>query len=426
MATTHEMRLTKTKHLDPSWDFKSADTKIHTHCFHNYPAMMIPQVAGRLIDNYGENSQLLFDPYCGTGTSLVEANLRNISAVGTDLNPLARLIAQAKTTPLDIKTLDLHLKNFNDAVSGHEFGIRLSSAVDVPDFPNIDYWFSKEVRLRLALLKAYIANIDDLAIQNFFKVAFSETIRESSWTRNSEFKLLRMPLKQIAGFKPEVIKIMALKLSRNRNGLASYLKAKNNHSAGAKVFSFNTVESIPEAILPEGSVDLIVTSPPYGDSRTTVAYGQFSRLANQWLDFENAATVDKELMGGRRAENGHYFDIAILDETINQISRQDEKRSKDVVAFFKDYERSVKNIAKVVRRRGHVCYVVGNRRVKNVAIPTDEITGKLFEKYGFRHRETIMRNIPNKRMPLENSPSNIAGEKSPTMKNEYIVICRKS
>lgn len=61
------------KYIDESWDFEDANTKILTHCFHSYPAMMIPQVAARLIEKYGRNANLLFDPYCGTGTSLVEA-----------------------------------------------------------------------------------------------------------------------------------------------------------------------------------------------------------------------------------------------------------------------------------------------------------------------------------------------------------------
>ena len=414
------------KYIDTSWDFKNEDTKVYTHCFHVYPAMMIPQVAGRLIDKYGVKSKLLFDPYCGTGTSLVEANLRSIIAVGTDLNPLARLIAKVKTTLLNIKTLDLYLKDFNDFVFAYRFGIKSKLAADVPDFPNIDFWFSSAVQLKLAIIKKYIENLDELSMQNFFKVAFSETVRECSWTRNSEFKLLKMPPKQIARFNPEVLGIMESKLSRNRNGLVSYLQAKKDRAAVAKIYSFNTVERIPEKILPKDSVDLVVTSPPYGDSRTTVAYGQFSRLANQWFNFENASNVDKELMGGKSAQHGHHFAVDILDETIERIGNKDEKRSKDVIAFFNDYERSIKNISKIIRRQGHVCYVVGNRRVKDVTIPTDEITKKLFEKYGFRHRETIVRNIPNKRMPLENSPSNIIGEKSPTMKNEYIVICQKA
>ena len=243
---------------------------------------------------------------------------------------------------------------------------------------------------------------------------------------NSEFKLFRMSMKQIERFNPDVFNIMEFKLSRNRNGLVSYLQAKNNYTALTKIYSFNTVENIPEAILSRDTVDIIVTSPPYGDSRTTVAYGQFSRLANQWLDFENASSVDKELMGGKKVQNGRRFDIDILNETIEKIAESDEKRSKEVISFFKDYELSIRNISQVVKRKGHVCCIVGNRNVKGVTIPTDKITKKLFEKHGFHHKETITRNIPNKRMPFENSPSNVAGKKSPTMKNEYILICQKS
>jgi DNA modification methylase len=97
-----------------SWDYRSANTKTATHCYHNYPAMMIPQIAERLIATYGKNAKLLFDPYCGTGTSLVEANLKGINAIGTDLNPLARLIAKTKTAIIDVQILDLYLKEFND------------------------------------------------------------------------------------------------------------------------------------------------------------------------------------------------------------------------------------------------------------------------------------------------------------------------
>ena len=59
------------KYKDESWDFREADTKEYTHCFHTYPAMMIPQIARKLIKEYGRKEGWLLDPYCGTGTSLV-------------------------------------------------------------------------------------------------------------------------------------------------------------------------------------------------------------------------------------------------------------------------------------------------------------------------------------------------------------------
>ena len=412
------------KYVDESWDFEDANTKTLTHCFHSYPAMMIPQVAARLIEKYGKNANLLFDPYCGTGTSLVEANLRNINAIGTDLNPLARLIAKAKTTQINIQTLDLYLKDFNDWLFSLRFGIRKNTSVVIPKFDNIDYWFTKDVQIKLAILKHYIDHIDNEPVKYFFFVAFSETVRESSLTRNGEFKLYRIAEKNLKSFNPDVYGIIENKLSRNRKGLIEFMNHKKNYST-SQVYSFNTVFEIPKEILPDNSVDIIVTSPPYGDSRTTVAYGQFSRLANQWLGFNEALKLDNELMGGKRPIKIEKFGIRLLDEIIEQIGNKDEKRVKDVYSFYKDYLSSTRNISKVIKNEGFVCFVVGNRKVKSITLPTDEITSEMFKLNGFKHIETIVRRIPNKRMPSKNSPTNVKGKKDSTMNYEYIVVMQK-
>lgn len=76
----------------------------------------------------------------------------------------------------------------------------------------------------------------------------------------------------------------------------------------------------------------------------------------------------------------------------------------------------------MIKRNGIVAYVVGNRKVKGIEIPNDEITVGFFERNGFSHIKTVIREIPNKRMPKRNSPSNIAGITDTTMSHEYIVI----
>lgn len=416
---------TSKKYIDESWDFRKENTKEYTHCFHAYPAMMIPQIARRIIDKYGKKAKLLFDPYCGTGTSLVEANIVDIDAIGTDLNPLARLISTTKTTPINIQTLDLYLKDFSDKIFVFRFGKKDIHSIVLPDFKNIDFWFSKNTQTQLALIKKYIDKISDIPIQNFFKVAFSETVRECSWTKNSEFKLVRMSPEQISKFKPDVLGIIENKLSRNRNGLISYLKTKRN-GAFARVHHFNSVEGIPKNIfLFKNKADIVVTSPPYGDSRTTVAYGQFSRLANQWLNYSGASQVDNILMGGERRKHIHTFKSDILNDVIYTIQKEDQERVRDVISFYEDYEKSINHVSTTLKKGGFACYVVGNRTVKGVNIPTDEITAQIFEENNFTHIETIVRNIPNKRMPSKNSPSNVVGATASTMKSEFIVICQK-
>ncbi len=408
------------KYIDVTWDFAAADTKEYTHCYHNYPAMMIPQIARRLIDRYSKKAETLFDPYCGTGTSLVEANLKGINAFGTDLNPMARLIAEAKTTLIELQILDLYLKEFNDFLFSLMFNINKPNII-APNFNNIDFWFKEEVKEKLAIIKSFISNIKDEKIKKFFLVAFSETVRECSLTRNSEFKLYRISEKQREKFDPDVYVMINSKLARNRKGLKEYIEQKKNNSKTV-IYDFDSSEHIGK--IEKESIDIVVTSPPYGDSRTTVAYGQFSRLSNQWLDVEDASQIDNQLMGGK-SKTIKKTGISIIDKTIEKIAVKDEKRAKEVYGFFDDYNRSIANVSEIIKKKGYACYVVGNRRVKDTTLPTDEITKNLFQEYGFIHKNTFIRNIPNKRMPSKNSPTNKTGQKSTTMNNEYIVIMQK-
>lgn len=416
-------QFTSNKIIDESWDFRKANTKEYTHCFHVYPAMMIPQVARRIIENFGKKANILFDPYCGTGTSLVEANLYGINAIGTDINPLARLIATVKTTKIDMQILDLFLHDFNDYIFSINFRVDNIKSIIIPEVRNIDYWFSKDIQQKLGILLGYIENINDISIRNFFKVAFSETVREASFVKNGEFKLVKT--KRIEDKEDiDVFGLMISKLSRNKQGLMDFIKACKKDTF-TNVYDFNTVYTIPDNIIKPNSIDIVLTSPPYGDSRTTVAYGQYSRLPNEWLGYKEANQIDRMLMGGEKRKHSHKFKSEILNDVINAVQKQDKERARDVISFYEDYEKSIKNISITIKKGGFVCYVVGNRTVKGVNIPTDEITSQLFKENGFNHIETIVRNIPNKRMPLKNSPSNIAGDTAFTMRHEYIVICQK-
>jgi len=412
------------KAIDESWDFRKSNTKEYTHCFHPYPAMMIPQVARRIIENYGNKSEVLFDPYCGTGTSLVEANLRGINAIGTDINPLARLIASTKTTKIDIQVLDLFLQDFMNYFFSISFQIEKIKSVIIPQIKTIDFWFSKTVQQNLGVLLGYIETIQNTSVKNFFKVAFSETVRESSFVKQGEFKLVRKKnFNEIVD--PDVFGIMIAKLSRNKQGLIEFERTCKNGSRSS-VYDFNTVNPIPNQIIPNESVDLVVTSPPYGDSRTTVAYGQYSRLANEWLGNKAANQIDNISMGGGKKRHFHTFRSDVLNDVILTIQKLDKERARDVISFYEDYEKSISHVSATLKKGAFACYVVGNRTVKGINIPTDEITAQLFEENNFAHVETIVRNIPNKRMPSKNSPSNIVGATASTMKNEFVVVCQRN
>lgn len=409
------------REIDDIWSFKTANTKEYTHCYHTYPAMMIPQVARKLIKDYAPDGKLslIFDPYVGSGTTLVEASIKCINSVGTDLNPLARFISNVKSTHYNMECI-------KEAAAQEATQIMLydKSMVIDTDFSRISnytFWYTQDSLYKLSYLTQTIAQLKE-EVRDFFSLCLSETVREVSFTRNGEFKRFRMSEKQLANFNPDVFNLFERKIQRNIKGLELFNKTGNEKMAN--IYEFNTSTGIPVALLPEGSVDMVVTSPPYGDSHTTVAYGQFSRWANEWFNFENAKNLDRVLMGGCISKNIKFKTDSIKDE-LEEIKSKDEKRYFEVTSFLNDYWDSIQNVAKVVRKGGRVCYVVGNRRVKNVQIDLDYFTAEMFEKCGFKHEITIVREIPNKRMPSKSSPTNKTGAIVPTMSNEYIVILTK-
>ncbi|MCL2763541.1 MAG: modification methylase, partial [Treponema sp.] len=170
--------------------------------------------------------------------------------------------------------------------------------------------------------------------------------------------------------------------------------------------------------------DVVLTSPPYGDSRTTVAYGQFSTLSNEWLGISNARKIDGMLMGGNRVLE--VMKNNCMAESIQMIENVDRKRALEVSSFYFDLEESINNVAKNINKNGIVIYVVGNRTVKNVPLPTDQFIAETFEKNGFKHITTYERALSNKAMPSRNSPTNVAGKTVNTMLYEYIVVCKNA
>jgi len=409
------------RRIDYSWDYKGEKTKMYTHGIHTYPAMFIPQVARRLLENYSQAGDTICDIFCGSGTALVESKLLGRNAYGIDLNPLAIFLAKAKINLINPpKLTDEYFKLLLEIKKIKDRGVKK------PIFKNIDFWFKPKVIIQLAKIKEAISKIKDVNIRNYFMVPFSETVRLSSNTKNGEFKLVRIKKEKLENYSPDVSGMFKKKTEANIKGMKDFYEDANRKVWTKIIYG----DSSKSNGIKENSIDCIVTSPPYGDSRTTVAYGQFSRLSAQWIDIfkdpNEASGVDNELLGGKATRTlEHALDSKYLKDSLNKIAKIDEKRAKDVLSFYIGLNDCLKQAYKILRSKKYFCLVVGNRLVKQVRIPTDFIIVELGEKIGFTCEDVFVRNIPGKRMPIKNSPTNKVGELEETMNKESIVILRK-
>ena len=410
------------RRIDYSWDYKGEKTKTYTHGIHTYPAMFIPQVARRLLETYSKEGDTICDIFCGSGTTLVESKLLNRNAYGIDLNPLAIFLAKVKTTPINPQKITQALQHVLKRVRTIK-----DTGVKIPSFNNIDFWFKKEVAVNLAKLKKAIEETKNKSVRNFLMVAFSEVARQSSNAKNGEFKLVKRKEDGLKKHNPDVFGMFRKKIENSIDGMAEFYKDTSQNTWTKIIHG----DSSKDNGIKSGSVDCIITSPPYGDSRTTVAYGQFSRLSSQWIDmFDNpndASGVDNTLLGGKASKTlTHVLHSSYLNDSLDKIVKQDEARARDVLSFYIGLNECMERAYKILKPGKYFCLVIGNRLVKQVRLPTDFIIAELGEKIGFTCADIFVRNIPGKRMPSKNSPTNVVGALEETMNKESIVILRKN
>ena len=399
-----------------NYDFSGQNYANSYPNLHKYPATMIPQVGIELFKELNLSQGSLLDPYCGSGSSFTIGLDRGLQDMhGVDLNPLALLICKAKFTPIAVPLLEQVQHELKETVTQLVNNEHQVNTLKRPQFYNIHFWFSEEVIKQLTVLKYCLDHLATTEqIKNFLLVPFSETVRACSYTRNNEFKLYRMQAEKLLTFRPAVLEVFWEKLSLAIEIYAHYYYPKlQGHSI---TFSHQLVSK-------PNYYDVVLTSPPYGDSKTTVAYGQFSLLSNEWLGISYARQVDKLLMGGKQVTTLYY--TSTIKEELLDIAKQSTKRAMEVSAFYFDLAHSIKHVAKTVKLGGKVIYVIGNRRVKEIQLPTDQFIAEQFEENGFKHLFTYERLLGNKTMPLLNSPTNQSGEKQRTMTQEFIVACEK-
>lgn len=474
ITSTDKLLIKKLKALPIDyWDFKVDDTKEYTHGLHNYPAMMVCPISRNIIRMVKELQPVhaLFDPFAGSGTVLVEGMLSGIETVaGNDINPLALLLTKVKTTPIKhdllVKETDSLLSRLSsrrselswalDSIDSYiidTLGLDVSDKkgwgdeapkyleqfceekkldIIVPDFKNLGYWFRPRVILELSIIKTEIEKIQDKDVRDFIFIALSESIRFVSNRRNGEFKMFRMPVAKVHTFNPDVFNEFKKILIRNIDKMQDFCEALGKENAHPKVSVFRD-DACTLTDVPDDTYDLIITSPPYGDSRTTVAYGEYSRLSLQWINLfdlteKEIMGVDRSLMGGKKYRNGFEFTLQspTLRESLERIKDKDVERAGDVYSFYADLNASIKSVAAKTCSGGYQFWVVGNRTVKNELLKTDVIITELAPQYGLTPIFTVDRNIPNKVMPSQNSPTNVSGATGSTMTMEHIIILRKN
>ena len=432
------------------WDFIGHDMNEYTHGFHLYPAKLNPHVARKLIKQYRKNASNIWDPFCGSGTTLVEGRLQGLDVYGNDINPTALQISLAKSANYDVKDVrDLYTSIDNNLDS--MTNLTLSRAIKISGFKKekIMDWFTSENVREIASCLELIKNLgkrnnSKVETMRFARMCLSDCIRSVSFQRSNEWKLYRVKdwrigKKDKSLYEP-LIPLFRKILEENMKAIEEYSSAliasenrdKTNYYV-EKNDCAKSVDSLRKKV-PSG-FDLVVTSPPYGDSPTTMAYEQFSWLPNVWLNLDRRSPgrLAKEMLGGIVAKKIGKIGYKPIDKAIENMNARDKegrsekdhlKLTKEIqlknFSFYRDYLKAIENIASMVNPGGYVCFILGNRISGGREMRLDLFTDWAFRQNGFKKvGKTKKRNIPGTRMPKANPSGS-------TMNHEYIVVLRKN
>lgn len=398
------------------WDFSSyrKDSPIV-----KYPATMVAPMQECIIREViasDPSIKNVFDPFSGSGTVLIEGKKLGLDVLGLDINPLAILITRVQLEGIPANKAEKSIQHLFSRIA------MLNGNVQPFNFENIHKWFNADVIQSLSTLRQAIIDEPDHTMRRFFWCCFSETVKKYSNTRTSTFKLHMKEKKQIQDTVDESIDFFkGHVLAQTRKYLVS------DPSPVQINLKCGDSKKLIRELMP-ASIDLICSSPPYGDNQTTVTYGQYSILPILWIDSKdmeiwdqklvsNFSSIDSLSLGGRLEPIGN-------DEYASYISNISNDKKKKVVSFFRDYEQVFGALAKVLKPGKLMILTLGNRRVDNHEICFDRFNDDLARKYGLKLDSTITRNIIGKRMPSKVSNIENVGAVS-SISTEYVKVYRR-
>lgn len=416
------------------WTFRKRENIYEFHQFHKYPATFIPELVDKIINLYSKKGDTVLDIFSGSGTALLEAMLLERKSIGIELNPLACLISIVKTTPIEGLDFNKEKISLINSIKNYEH--------NVVNFENIDFWFHKEAIIELSNILGSINSIKCDNFKNLALVSLSDIIRYVSLCKHSGFKMHKDQKKLEKKFKKyEIMDLFIDKLENNINHVV-HINNKIKNISVRRPFIINSDSRIISEHIGKESVDLIITSPPYGDSRTTVAYGEFSRLSSQFLGLESISKksisrLDNDLLGGKLPSKEIEIEISHYSPSLGNIIElfklrfeksndvKIKKRLNDIISFYYDLFLCMKNSYHYLKNGKYMCMVTASRVVHNTKLHTDIIISEMGNYLGFKLKNIHYRDIPNKRMPSRVSAKNITGVVSPTMTMESIIVMKK-
>ncbi|MDA3276325.1 hypothetical protein KK172_11420 [Pseudomonas aeruginosa] len=374
------------------WSFTDDDTRFLGHDLHPYPAKFIPQLPGTLISRLSSRGELIFDPFGGSGTTALESIRLGRRAVSFDVNPVAALIGRVKTARVGGEaTTELHLlhgalRAFLGSMPADTSELVSKYERYAPHIVNRSKWFPDSSFGELSHIKFKISQLVNETAKDVASLALSRTVLASSF-QDSETRYKSVPRDIPVG---EVTKRFIKEFESVMRSVARNASATRY---GVSRFITGDVRRIPAVELPDDSVDLVVTSPPYGNAMDYHLYHRFRLL---WLGHDPVAFGKLEI--------GSHL--------------KHQRESSGFSSYFDDMVEALKGIARVLKSGRYAVLVIGDSVYEGKTYDTARLLAAKSDELGFDFSEVFERDLHKVKRSFTH-----AGRRA---SKESILILRKS
>lgn len=361
----------------PNASDRRQGTRYSTHGLHEYKGKYNPQIVKGALDFMGvQEGSLILDPFCGSGTTMVECVHHGYRSIGIDINPMAVFISNTKIRSLGLNTD--YVKKLVDGIidAGVENIIPETSVGESTRINYLKRWIPIETLNTLEGLKTLFLN-EEPDVANFLKLTLSDLIRDYSYQEPFDLRIR----KRISPFPTTPF------LDAWKNNIQKYLESIKGAQAIRK-FDINSgcakLCDVRSSCLglSESGFDAILTSPPYA---TALPYIDTQRISLVWLDYcspEEIMSLESSLIGSREfvsnekkkwlteMRNGRVSLPREINDLIDELSAglqtSDGFRKQAVpillYRYFADMKSMFVNTLTVTRKGGKFGLIVGNNK----------------------------------------------------------------
>ncbi len=374
----------------PSTDQEDDLTRAHVHGFHSYPARMHPVTAHRLARGFTPMGGRLLDPFCGSGTVLVESMLLGLKPTGFDLNPLAVRLARCKTTPRTDGELN-HMVGQASECAAFADDRRKTKAGASRRFGAEDVaLFEPHVLLELDSLLEGIRSLGRDPARTDLELVLSSLLVKLS-RRQADTSKAVGTRRLAAGHATRQFLGKARELARRLAEFRGLLP-----SAAVQPAKVKQGNATLPAEVPAGPFDAVVTSPPYA---ATYDYIEHHALRLRWLGLDTAALEHGEL-GARSRYNRMNPQIA----------------GKEWVGELTGFLRAM---CGVLKPGSPLVLMMADSALGQVALRADELVAEAARASGFKPAARA-----SQARPHFHGPSSVAFRQRP--RQEHAIVLRKA